>query len=92
MMTTLFQDGIHTIPDKKSKRAKRIERAAFGQKMGLIARLFGCWHENLSRPFGQGAASYRACVECGARKPFNPETLETYGAFYYPLLVKEEQV
>lgn len=49
-----------------------------------MARLFGCWHKNISRPFKQGDTSYRCCLECGARKQFDPETLRTYGNFYFP--------
>jgi hypothetical protein len=56
----------------------------FGEKFGLAAALFGCWHENLSRPFGQGEKLYRSCLKCGARTPFNTETFETDGRFYYP--------
>ncbi len=57
---------------------------AFGEKIGLIGKLFGCWHKNLSRPFTNRKASYRACLNCGARKKFDTKTLETVGPFYYP--------
>jgi hypothetical protein len=56
----------------------------FGKKLGLIAKLFGCAHKSLSRPFSHGGEGYRTCLRCGARKRFNPETLETLGGFYYP--------
>jgi hypothetical protein len=56
----------------------------FGKKIGLIGNLFGCWHEELSRPFGKGRASYRACLNCGARKHFDPNTFVTSGSFYFP--------
>lgn len=57
---------------------------AFGEKIGLIGKLFGCWHTNLSRPFTNRKASYRACLNCGARKKFDTKTLKTVGPFYYP--------
>jgi len=61
----------------------------FGSKVGLIGKLFGCNHGELSRPFSQGKIGYRSCLKCGAVKQFNPETLETFGGFYYPSVVNE---
>ena len=57
---------------------------AFGKKLGFLAKVFGCWHKELSRPFTNRNASYRACLKCGARKKFNPTTLKTSGTFFYP--------
>lgn len=57
---------------------------AFGKKIGVVGKIFGCWHNRLSRPFTNRNGSYRACLNCGARKPFDTQTLKTYGAFYYP--------
>ncbi|MEZ5347190.1 MAG: hypothetical protein R2681_16710 [Pyrinomonadaceae bacterium] len=57
---------------------------AFGQKIGLVGKVFGCWHKTLSRPFTNRSASYRACLNCGARKHFDANTLKTFGPFYYP--------
>ena len=57
---------------------------AFGQRIGLMGKLFGCWHIGLSRPFTNRHASYRACLRCGARKKFDTTTLRTSGPFYYP--------
>jgi hypothetical protein len=56
----------------------------FGKKLGLLAKLFGCPHKQLSRPFSHSGTGYRTCLKCGARKRFNTETLETFGGFYYP--------
>ncbi len=55
-----------------------------GEKIGFFGKIFGCWHKHLSRPFGNKKSSYCACLECGARKQFNAETLKSSGAFYYP--------
>jgi hypothetical protein len=38
----------------------------------------------LTRPFVSGSAAYRACLHCGARKPFDTESLQTYGSFHFP--------
>lgn len=56
----------------------------FGDKIGFFGKLFGCWHKQISRPFTIGRDSYRACLDCGARKHFDPQTLKTYGSFHYP--------
>ena len=48
------------------------------------ARIFGCWHVNMSRPFGRGNETYRTCVACGARRRFDSEQWEMVGSFYYP--------
>lgn len=48
------------------------------------ARIFGCWHLNMSRPFSRGSESYRTCVACGARRRFDLEQWEMVGSFYYP--------
>jgi hypothetical protein len=57
---------------------------AFGDKIGVFGKVFGCWHKDLTRPFTDGKHSYRACTECGARRRFDPKTLKTIGSFYYP--------
>ena len=56
----------------------------FGQKIGFVGRIFGCWHRNLSRPFTHGKKSYRVCLNCGARQNFNAETWTSSRGFYYP--------
>ncbi len=62
----------------------KIDRKVFGEKVGVISKLFGCGHSNISRPFTQEKIGYRSCLQCGARKQFDTETLETFGSFYYP--------
>ena len=63
----------------------------FGGKIGLFGKIFGCWHKRLTRPFTNRNASYRACLDCGARRRFNPETLKTFGPFHYPPAVSYEE-
>lgn len=89
MAEAIVHSRFRTLLNKK--RANRIDKGVFGKKVGLIAKLFGCWHDDISRPFIQGKTAYRACLKCGARKQFNPETLETYGTFYFPPIVQQEQ-
>ena len=60
----------------------------FGEKVGVVASVFGCWHNRLSRPFTTtNRESYRACLQCGARKHFDSANLKTFGSFYYPPIV-----
>lgn len=56
----------------------------FGNRIGLIGKLFGCWHKDLTRPLTIENSSYRACLHCGARKHFDPNNLKTFGSFHYP--------
>lgn len=63
--------------NKQNKKAEK--------RVGFFAGLFGCWHKELSRPFTTKNDSYRVCLGCGARRHFDPETLQTYGQFYFPL-------
>jgi hypothetical protein len=58
--------------------------AVFGEKIGIMGKLFGCWHKELSRPFTNRRTSYRSCLNCGALKKFDTENLKTSGPFYYP--------
>lgn len=67
---------------------EQLDSQVFGEKVGLLATLFGCWHKDLSRPFSNGKTSYRTCLECGSRKPFDPKTLKTSGGFYHPPIIR----
>lgn len=59
-------------------------KGAFGNKIGLFGKIFGCWHKHLSRPFTNNSDSYRVCLHCGARKHFDTQNLKTVGPFHYP--------
>jgi len=50
---------------------------------GLLNRMFGCGHKNLSRPFSSQGQTYRACLGCGARRQFNTARWAMQGRFYY---------
>lgn len=67
--------GKSSFPDLASALAK-VGRA--------VARVVGCWHLNMSRPFTREGETYRACMACGARRRFDTERWETVGAYYYP--------
>jgi hypothetical protein len=48
-----------------------------------LTRVFGCRHKEMSRPFTRDGESYRACLECGARRKFDSARWEMVGAYYY---------
>ena len=68
----------------------RIDKGVFGEKVGFFSKIFGCGHQDLSRPFSRGKFGYRVCLRCGARKQFNVETLETFGSFYFAPIEKSD--
>ena len=78
MLTNLFDRG------------SRFEQGQLGEKVSLLSKIFGCGHQNLSRPFSNGKIGYRVCLQCGARKGFNTDTLETFGSFYFAPVEKPE--
>ena len=53
------------------------------QLSNWLTRVFGCWHSEMSRPFTHDGESYRACLECGARRQFDSMKWEMIGAYYY---------
>ena len=71
-------------------RGRVIDKGFFGERVGLLSKIFGCGHQNISRPFSNGKIGYRVCLNCGARKQFNPETLETFGSFYFAPVEKSD--
>jgi hypothetical protein len=71
-------------------KGSHINREIFGKKVGFLSKIFGCGHQDLSRPFSNGKFGYRVCLRCGARKQFNAETLETFGNFYFAPAEKPE--
>lgn len=72
--------------NKISDRLRLRFDKAFGKKVGLMATVFGCWHKRgLSRPFTEkNQKAYRVCLECGARRSFDPNSLKTFGPYYFP--------
>lgn len=48
------------------------------------AAIYQCRHRKLSRPFTAGGETYRACLNCGARRRFDPAAWKMSGPFYYP--------
>jgi hypothetical protein len=51
--------------------------------LNWLTRIFGCWHQEMSRPFTVRAESYRVCLECGAHRRFDPHAWEMTGPYYY---------
>jgi hypothetical protein len=84
MATALIENNVRDFTNGIIESENQAGTGLFAKKVGLIGKLFGCGHGDLSRPFSQGKIGYRSCLKCGAVKQFNLETLETFGGFYYP--------
>lgn len=54
-----------------------------GMLVQWLTRLFGCWHGEMSRPFTLDKETYRVCMDCGARRRFDPVKWEMTGGYYY---------
>jgi hypothetical protein len=83
-MANALKDGkFRLITSLFGKGSSNIDKGVFGEKVGFFSKIFGCGHQDLSRPFSNGKFGYRVCLRCGARKQFNTDTLETFGSFYF---------
>jgi hypothetical protein len=71
--------NVRSISPVVDKTAGKSYTRIFGT---AIARLFGCRHRKLSRPFTGGEQTYIACLTCGMRRAFDPEMWTPYGSFY----------
>jgi len=61
-----------------------IDPSSVTGKIGsFMARVFGCWHVELSRPFSRDGRTYRSCLNCGAQREFDLGNWEMQGNFYY---------
>ncbi|MEP6900319.1 MAG: hypothetical protein ABJA66_01135 [Actinomycetota bacterium] len=58
------------------------------EKQSFIKRLFGCWHQRLSKPVTIDKTTFCYCKDCGLRRKFDIETFKPQGAFYSPRPVK----
>ena len=87
-MASTLLNGIQLLANARVRHRKTIDARVFGKKLGMISRILGCQHKNVGRPFVEGKTGYRSCMSCGARKPFNTETLETSRVFYCPPAIR----
>ena len=71
--------------EKRTNIEQPNEPFFIGKVSGLLGRVFGCWHKQMSRPFSSDGQTYRACLNCGARRSFNLARWEMRGDFYYSL-------
>ena len=72
------------------ERAERKVEQPQSSAFSWLTRIFGCWHQEMSRPFTLRAESYRVCLECGAHRRFNPHTWEMTGPYYYEVAASLE--
>jgi len=88
MINSSIQDRVETFVIS----SREVDNRVFGEKVGLLGKIFGCWHGEMSRPFSHEKVAYRSCMKCGARKQFDSDTLETHGAFYFPPVIRVESL
>jgi hypothetical protein len=76
-----------TIPNPiavASGKTSQVESSPVTGKIGsLVARVFGCRHAEMSRPFSRDGRAYRSCLNCGAQRHFNLGNWQMQGSFYY---------
>src|SRR5205085_11204529 len=61
-----------------------IDPSSLTGKIGnVMARVFGCWHLQLSRPFSHEGRAYRSCLNCGAPRQFDLANWQMQGDFFY---------
>lgn len=56
----------------------------------LIGKVFGCTHNDMSRPFSRHGEAYRVCIACGAHRRFDQKIWTSRGPFYYKAARTEE--
>jgi len=49
----------------------------------LASRVFKCRHREMSRPFTRSGETYRACLDCGARRRFDTDNFRMTGPYYF---------
>jgi len=65
-------------------RTGEVNVTSVGTKIGgWVARVFGCWHTDMSRPFSHHGHAYRVCLNCGAQRQFNLGNWQMKGSLYY---------
>ena len=47
-----------------------------------LIQLFGCRHMRVGRPVTLNGETYRACLDCGARRRFDVVGWHSYGPYY----------
>jgi hypothetical protein len=75
---------MEAVVERGGRRFTSGREFSFAKAGRLLARVFGCWHWNMSRPVTRDGQTYRACADCGARRRFDTDRWETVGQFYYP--------
>ncbi|MBS1796170.1 MAG: hypothetical protein JSS81_20120 [Acidobacteria bacterium] len=59
-----------------------LQQTLIEEKQGFFKRLFGCWHQRMSRPVTSDNTTFCYCKDCGLRRKYDIETGRPHGAFY----------
>lgn len=77
MIVKVTQDS----PEHHSERFGSAKRQSM--PMRWLTRLFGCWHKKMSPPYTGDGATYRTCMNCGARRQFDAGRGRMTGPYYH---------
>ncbi|HEX7296172.1 MAG TPA: hypothetical protein VF251_10495 [Pyrinomonadaceae bacterium] len=80
-METVMHTGPLAMSNKEFGQVKALQGT--DKISNWIARMFGCWHREMSRPFSQKGRAYRVCLSCGAQRRFDLGNWRMRGNFYY---------
>jgi hypothetical protein len=58
----------------------------------FMARITGCWHRKLSRPFTRGKQTFRVCIRCGMYRDFDLQDWKSTGRFYSPSIERRNGI
>jgi hypothetical protein len=50
--------------------------SSFKPLVSFLSRIFGCWHVHMGWPITASGETYRTCLDCGARRRFDPKKLD----------------
>ncbi len=82
----------HSLPSRSTKErltimknrptSKVLMNIFIEKKQSFIKRLFGCWHQRMSKPVTTDETTFCYCKDCRLRRKFDIETFKLEGAFY----------
>jgi hypothetical protein len=73
------RDGISQLPLRSQRDGLATILSTFELRLGS---LFRCGHPRMGWPITRDGQTYRACLKCGMRRSFDPETWKSFGSFY----------
>jgi hypothetical protein len=76
---------IATPPKRRSARLAKLAARLGISRIGVLRKMFGCRHREMSRPMTMRDRTVCLCFDCGAYRNFNTESFTLEGKFYYSI-------